>query len=138
MGDGCANFNVAMVTALETKKYYSCDRIGNLSSQCRAKPTESKVGHLHLPPSECRPWREMDMMITQELLESDLSDDREQVLHLRVGDKGSLPRCMKGEVQGVPMYGIMDSGADITIIGDQTFKKVATAAKHKRRDFEEL
>ena len=36
------------------------------------------------------------------------------------------------------MYGIMDSGADITIIGDQTFKKVATAAKHKRRDFEEL
>ena len=57
------------------------------------------------------------MMITQELLESDLSDDREQVLHHRVGDKGSLPCCMKGEVQGVHMYGIMDSSADITIIG---------------------
>ena len=57
------------------------------------------------------------MMITQELLESDLSDDREQVLHLRVGDKGSLPHCVKMEVQGVHMYGIMDSGADITIIG---------------------
>ena len=66
------------------------------------------------------------MMITQKLLESDLSDDREQVLHLRVGDKGSLPCCVKMEVQGVHMYGIMDSGADITIIGDQTFKKVAT------------
>ena len=57
------------------------------------------------------------MMITQEMLESDLSDDREQVLHLRVGNKLSLPRCVKMEVQGVPMYGIMDSHADITIIG---------------------
>ena len=45
--------------------------------------------------------------------------------------------CENGSA-GVPMYGIMDSGADITIIGDQTFKKVATATKHKRRDFEEL
>ena len=78
------------------------------------------------------------MMFTQELLESDLSDDREQVLHLRVDDKGSLPHCVKMEVQGVPMYGIMDSSADITIIGDQTFKEVATATKHKRCDFEEL
>ena len=62
------------------------------------------------------------MMITQELLESDLSDDREQVLHLTVSDKGTLPRCVKMEVQGIPMYGIMDSGADITIMRDQTFK----------------
>ena len=57
------------------------------------------------------------MMITQELLESDLSDDREQDLHLRVGDKGTLPRCVKMEVPGVHMYVIMDSHAEITIIG---------------------
>ena len=68
-------------------------------------------------------------------MESDLSDDREQVLQIRGDDKGSLPHCIKVEVQGVPMYGIVDSGANITIIGGQMFKKVATVTKLKRRDF---
>lgn len=35
----------------------------------------------------------------QKSFESDLSDDREQVLQVRVDDKGSLPRCVKVEVQ---------------------------------------
>ena len=47
----------------------------------------------------------------QESLESNLSDNREQVLQVGVDDKGSLPCCVKVEVQGVSMYGIMDSGA---------------------------
>ena len=33
------------------------------------------------------------------------------------------------------MIGIIDSGADITIIGGELFKKVATGAKLKKRDF---
>ena len=71
----------------------------------------------------------------RESLESDLSDDREQVLQVKVDDKGSLPRCVKVEMQGVPMHGIVDSGADITIIGGRMFKKVATVAKLKISDF---
>ena len=30
---------------------------------------------------------------------------------------GSSSRCAKVEIQGVPVYEIMDTGADITIIG---------------------
>ena len=33
------------------------------------------------------------------------------------------------------MYGIVDTGADITIIGGTMFKRVATAVKLKKRDF---
>ena len=50
-------------------------------------------------------------------------------------DQGSKPRCAKVEVQGVPMFGILDTGADITIMGSALFKKVAAAAKLRKRDF---
>lgn len=33
------------------------------------------------------------------------------------------------------MYGMIDTGADITILGGNLFKKVATIAKLKKRDF---
>ena len=32
-------------------------------------------------------------------------------------------------------FGIIDSGADITIMGGELFKKVAAAARLKKRDF---
>ena len=38
-------------------------------------------------------------------------------------------------VQGVPAYGLIDSGADITIIGGNLIKKVATVAKLRKCDF---
>ena len=48
--------------------------------------------------------------------------------------EGSQPKCVKLEVQGVPAYGIVDSGADITIIGGTLFQKVASVARLKKRD----
>ena len=53
---------------------------------------------------------------------------------IRVNDKGSKPQCAKILVQGVPAYGVLDSGADITIIGSTLFQKVAAAARLKKRD----
>ena len=41
---------------------------------------------------------------------------------------------MKLLIQGVPAYGIIDSGADITIMGGVLFKKVAAVAKLKKQD----
>ena len=41
---------------------------------------------------------------------------------------------MRVQVQGVPAYGLIDSGADITIIGGSLFKKVVTVARLKKRD----
>ena len=66
---------------------------------------------------------------------SDLEDNTGGVRQVRVNDKGSQPRCAKVEVQGVPMFGIVDSGADITIIGAELFKKDAAVAKLRKKDF---
>lgn len=38
-------------------------------------------------------------------------------------------------IQGIPAYGVLDSGADITIIGGELFKKVASGARLKKRNF---
>ena len=43
--------------------------------------------------------------------------------------------CACVNIQGVPAYGIVDSGANITILGSELFKKVATVAKLKKKDF---
>ena len=49
----------------------------------------------------------------------------------RVRDKGSRQRCARVEVQGVEAWGVVDTGADITIMGGELFKKVATVARLK-------
>ena len=52
---------------------------------------------------------------------------------------GSSLRCAKVEIQGVPVYGIVDTGADITIIGGKVFKLNATKAKPrlKKKDLQQ-
>ena len=39
------------------------------------------------------------------------------VRQVRIIDKGSHPRCVQVLVEGIPTMGVMDSGADITIMG---------------------
>ena len=51
---------------------------------------------------------------------------------VRLADNGSTPQCVKLQVQEVPAYSIIDSGADITIMGI-LFKKVAAVAKFSKR-----
>jgi len=52
-----------------------------------------------------------------------------------VEDSGSATQCVKLSLQGVPVYRIIDSGTDITIIGGQLFKRVALVACLKKKDF---
>ena len=44
---------------------------------------------------------------------------------------------MKIQVQGVSTSGVIDTGADITIMGGDLFNKVATAARLRKKDFKE-
>ena len=72
----------------------------------------------------------------REFLQS--SSDEDTPAHakaVRIEDQGSIPQCVRVQVQGVPAYGLIDSGADITIIGGTLFKKVAAVARLKKRDF---
>ncbi len=47
----------------------------------------------------------------------------------------SQARYANVDLQGVPARGVIDSGADITIIGGDLFKQVATVAKLRKKDF---
>jgi len=60
-----------------------------------------------------------------------VAEDDTGVLQVRVKDDA---QCIKLSLQGVPVYGIVESGADITIISGQLFKRAALAA-HLKKDF---
>ena len=62
------------------------------------------------------------------------SDSSDEVHQVRVLDTGSKPYCAKVNVQGVPMEGVVDSGADITIMGGAMFKHIAAVAKLRKKD----
>ena len=64
-----------------------------------------------------------------------LHQRRTRVKTVQITDTGSITQCVKVQVQGVPAYGLIDSGADITIIGGNLSKKVAAVAKLRKRDF---
>ena len=49
-------------------------------------------------------------------------------------DKGSRPQSVRVFVAGVPVDGIVDTAADITIVGADTFKCIAAVVKVRRRD----
>ena len=53
---------------------------------------------------------------------------------VRVPDKGSRPKCARVDVQGVPTYGVIDSGSDVTIMGRELLRRVAAVAKLQKRD----
>ena len=47
-------------------------------------------------------------------------------------DKGSQIQCAQVFVQGVTAEGLIDSGAEITKMGSELFKKVATVNRLKK------
>ena len=53
---------------------------------------------------------------------------------VRVQDKGSRPQTVRVVVAGVPADGIVDTAADITIVGAEVFKRIAAVAKLRQRD----
>ena len=68
-------------------------------------------------------------------LKSLLSDSEEEngVSLVRVEDKGSKSQLALVEVAGVSANDIVDTGADITNMGPELFKKVASVARLKKR-----
>ena len=64
---------------------------------------------------------------------SESEDEGEDVRMIQVNDEGSQTKEAEVVIQGVPVVGILDSGADITIMGAEMFKKVASVAKQKTR-----
>lgn len=69
------------------------------------------------------------------LLSSGSESDGGEVRRVRVDDTGSCPQSVIVEIEGVPARDLVDTGSDITIMGGELFKYVATMAKLRKRQF---
>ena len=125
------------------RRCYNCNATDHLARDCKQPKSEStgrppRQGWKKTPDASTK----MIKSNTPQPLSDDPLDflyssesDESDVLLIRVEDRGSKPRRALVEVQGVPTYGVIDSGADITIMGADLFKKVAAAAHLKKRNF---
>ena len=121
-------------------KCFNCRKIGHKAADCTEPKREStgrntstaastKMVQSDLPPVDTvTPDNPLQYLLSD-------SDSPDKVRQVRVQDMGSQPHCAKVNVQGVPTVGVVDSGADITIMGGSLFKQVATVAKLRKRDF---
>ena len=70
-----------------------------------------------------------------DFLQPDSNYEPGDIKTVRIQDKGRKPREVLVDVQGVPVTGVIDSGADITITGAELFKEVASEARLKKSAF---
>ena len=66
------------------------------------------------------------------LSSSDSESGEEGVRQIRVEDRGSQQQFADVVIEGVPARGVVDTGAEITIMGGQLFARVATVARLKK------
>ena len=120
------------------RKCWNCGSTKHLKYQC---PQPEESGGRSKPPSanlvqsgDNQEELHQGSNNPLDFLYSSDSDDSSVNL-IRVEDQGSAPRCVRVELQGVPAYGVVDSGADINIVNGTLFKKVAAVARLKKKDF---
>jgi hypothetical protein len=65
------------------------------------------------------------------LLLSD-SDSDSEVRRVRIADRGSKPQYADVQIENIPARGVIDSGSDITIMGGELFRHVATVARLRK------
>ena len=134
---------------------YLCHKLGHVAANCKASNKEQEAtGNLGpkkdtkggtknrqvgstdavSPPTQDKvkstPLNDLDPLA---LLYS--SDSDGSVSAVRVNDQGSKPQYVNVTIQGVATSGIIDTGADITIMGGELFKKISDAVRLKKRDF---
>ena len=119
---------------------YNCNEFGHLSKDCKKPHTESKGRSEAKPPSNTRNSSTVNtrQVVTTKPAEDPLDfflsgSDDEGVKKVELRDEGSVPKCVSVLIQGVAATRLIDSGADITIMGGELFKRVAVAAKLKKK-----
>ena len=99
----------------------------NLAHDCKATKSESRGRQAPYKPKLANTKQVQATQNTgvpasperpnpMEFLYSSDSEDDSEVRVVRVTDGGSVSQCVRLQIQGVPVFGIIDSGADITIM----------------------
>ena len=141
------------------RRCYNCSKVGHLAKDCRAPRTESRGqetgrrwsngagykkstsgGAKRVSTSDqtrsgdevVEPQASQEEANVNSCLYSSDSEETGGVRQVRVIDKGSHPQRAEVLLEGVPALGVIDSGADITIMGKDLLKRVAAVAKLKK------
>ena len=131
-------------TPSSSKGQRVCFKCGNPGHFTMNYPQGTKEGKMRESPGKSKQVQTSDCQSKKNsqapeppafLHSSSDEEDPAAARTVRVTDQGSRPQCVRVQVQGVPAYGLIDSGADITIMGGTLFKKVAAVARLKKRDF---
>ena len=117
-----------------SRRCYLCDSPDHLARQCKARKTRVEVF-----PTNQTCWylrsEQNDAMITEEAEDPRQylysSDEDGQVGQIRVEDRGGKFRAVPVQV---PAKGVIDTGADINIIGADLFRQVATVNRLRKRE----
>ena len=133
-------------SAPTNKCCYVCNQVGQFAKNCKtnSKEQESQITSGQKKDPSKGNTRQVttessnDQLSASEASNGDplpflYSDSDGTVDTVRVSDKGSKPQYVNVQVQGVPTSGILDTGADTTIMGGELFKKIAVAAKLRKK-----
>lgn len=115
----------------EAWKCHYCKRTGRLIWECRKKNDDARRNQQQPVMKQVTtgaPSQPQDSPDPYDLLFSSDSEDEDVVKQIVVTDKGSKAQYACVSVQGVPANGVIDTGADITIMGGELFARVAAAA----------
>ena len=130
--------NSQVTSSQEARKCFVCHKSGHIARDC-PKRTDSRgrrndqASSKQITTDQSTDTETNQQDILQLLYSSD-DEGGESVDIVRVPDKGSRPKCVQVDIQGVPAYGVIDSGSDVTIMGGELLRKVAAVAKLRKKD----
>ena len=125
---------------------YNCRQQGHYARDCLAPKRESSgpgSGGNDQDASARQVYSQEDgtLRLTKSVAARDVlyssDSDGGEIQTVRVEDRGSKPRHVSVQVEGVPAEGVIDTGADITIIGGDLFRRVAAVARLKKKNLKE-
>ena len=124
---------------------WNCRRTGHVAADCKApkrRGSDQQPSRGEKPPNARQVQSSQDQgspgqdpQPSTETTPTTSEDPRQYLVNeVRVQDKGSHPQSVRVVVAGVPVDGVVDTAADITIVGAETFKRTAAVAKLRKRD----
>ena len=127
-------------TTKPSRDCYVCGKNDHLAHECKLRRGESTSVTTVTKPENKKNTAARTNAITSvttslaDLLHSSDSEDG-LVNSVRIEDKGSQPCKVIVNLHGLPVQGVIDSGANITIMNGDTFKKVAAIAQLRKKAF---